>query len=673
MKSEARALYLLKNLIREMAHEISEPKKKILKESSFSIDPATVSGYEGDFVEDRGLGNLDPSTYYWKAVEDIVKTSPERRDLKAQFAEYFKFLEEFYASYVASQFLESNREIDPMLYKAILPVAKHRVSEVSRIVSRLKLLKTDLSERDPLFTVKIPEIISGELSGEENLESIETDITNEYFSAFTRMFQSALSESFDPSIKMPVFEVQKKSLLEKWIRFTYRGVLPAGITGEALLDAVKKIHPSLSYSKTETSFSGKYDTWEVKLSPDSMPIFVIFTVSKGGKEGKDPDDILMTGALLGYGAEHATYFALNNYKDDFVRRNMEYVLGVDERSSTSGRLSSFADSRLVPSAKRASIAGIKKFIESIVEMTHAVREKFSQSGFNVEEVAAPKPTTGKYDLEAYGTWGDKDCAVRIHVKYQSDRLVGIQKPPVDPSREPPWDDLSETFNSSEIYHIVRDGLLFGGRKNAGGALDNSGALAGDNDHLTKFGKKVLDKQGDDFAARKRERDLNPKKAKGAPLKPESEISIMMKDSELRSKFLSELDKGGQFTKALERDIKDALDLNPGKGKTSLSLLEVTAFVNFLSFSEVETYFFYPKIDFKMSFTPGSSTGKAFICNVTLPGILPAGSDPGRSEETTINSVFVVELGSIARKKYVQIHKGENYDEFIAAVGGGPSA
>ena len=62
---------------------------------------------------------------------------------------------------------------------------------------------------------------------------------------------------------------------------------------------------------------------------------------------------------------------------------------------------------------------------------------------------------------------------------------------------------------------------------------------------------------------------------------------------------------------------------------------------------------------KLKLVPGNSTNKAFTVNATIK--MP------NNKNIRLNDVFNVELGSIKRAKYVQLHKGTSFSKFSEAL------
>ena len=384
--------------------------------------------------------------------------------------------------------------------------------------------------------------------------------------------------------------------------------------GEVRLFPTTLISPDFDYLKffqsaglkakeASTSLSGKYTTWDVS-TPSGIVQVVFAVASKSpGSSGKSQ---LNTPKILGFAGEHAVYAAMNNVNDKVLKRNIE------------------DDSRISNAIVSSNPDDVKKFFSDCVTMKNSVKSKLAQLRINAKADNIPSTGTDEYDLRS--TSGNQKYF--IHVKYQSSRLVGIPQPSGQTPEE-------AEKNPSSIYKLVRDSLLFkSGLQGGKNTVDFSKDRLIDSGNLTAYGKRVLKAQS----------------ALG-----ESEIAAMVKDSSLRDILYSKLKEFG-FDQNILDSIKQQLGLEQ-KGDISAT----TLFINFNSPKDISTQMFLPgqgkNVDLRL--VPGNSTNKAFTvdANVKLPN----------KKTVKLKDIFNVELGSIKRAKYVQLHKGTNFSQFSEAL------
>jgi len=292
---------------------------------------------------------------------------------------------------------------------------------------------------------------------------------------------------------------------------------------------------------------------------------------------------------------------MNEVNDTVLRKNIEN------------------DSRISSAISMSNAEDVEKFFNDCSTMRDSVKVKLAQLGINAKADKIPSTGTDEYDLTS--TSGEEKYF--IHVKFQSDRLVGIPKPS-DQSPE----DMAK--NPSVIYKNVRDSLLFkrglsGGNKTIDPVKDE--LIEG---YLTLFGKQVLKKQ----------RELG-----------ESEIAAIIKTPTLRNVLYSSLEESN-FSQNIADSLKQQLGLE-SKGE----VVATTLFINFNSPEEIKTQMFVPGQgrNIKFILRPGNLTSQAFIVDASFR--MPT------KEEVGVSDVFNIELGSIKRTKYVQIHKGKNFNKF----------
>lgn len=370
-------------------------------------------------------------------------------------------------------------------------------------------------------------------------------------------------------------------------------------TPAALRNQVKDNQVAIISPGNPDAKSGKFPTYIFKFENKDIPVVLIDLTEK---------NILSSGKMLGYGAEHAVYSALN--PGTSMRTNIEN------------------DSRLKTALSASQSAYVENFYADCDSMKKAFFEKIKPT--NLESLTATgKPPSGGNDLvDVAAVIGDKKY--NIHVKYRSDRLVGLQLPKFDKSdksidkndREKILNDREKIFNShpSVIYRRLRD----------------------------------------HFAADE------PDVIKSMKSNNTSEINAIFLDDKLRNKFYSELFKTS-FLDSISNVLKSQLGLED----TNENKVENTLFVNFLSPTNV--------IIQKLTEQQGKNI--TFSINVpktpTVKGALQVDatvkSTKDDSETTeTIQDVLKLEFGSAKRRKGIDVHKGKNYDEFIDYINNQPS-
>lgn len=432
-----------------------------------------------------------------------------------------------------------------------------------------------------------------------------TKLLEEYVSVLLRELSSVSQEKRDLESKLlqtalssPEFGSWKKGQPKYGeVRLAPAALVPANVDYVKFFDSAG--YPVVE--KSENSVSGIFDTWDVT-TPSGNTVQVVFA-SRAVPLGGAPKNKLVSASVLGFASEHAVYAAMNGIGPAALQRNIEN------------------DSRISPALRISSPEDIAKFFADCNSMQAAAKSKLSEMGITARADEVPSAGTDEHDLTS--TSGEEKYFV--HVKYQSDRLVGIPKPAGQTKED-------AAKNPSVIYKDARDSLLFtGGLSGGKGTID----VVKDEllpQFLTPYGKMVLAAQ----------RDLG-----------ESEIAAIIKNPALKEVLYSELKKRG-FNQNISDAIKQQLGLET-KGDT----VAKTLFIKFNSPTEVKTRLFVPGQgrNIGLSLRPGNLTSEAFVVDATF---VPPG-DP--KNKKTITDVFYIELGSIKRAKYVQLHKGKNFDEF----------
>lgn len=379
------------------------------------------------------------------------------------------------------------------------------------------------------------------------------------------------------------------------IRLSPASELPIDFKIEELLNSA-----GYEASLSPTSKSG-FPTW-LATSSEGEVFDVIFTI-KNQNGRKITDKILETGKMLGYGGEHAVFAAINNLSFD------QLVANISE------------DLRIKPELAKVAQADALKFFDDCASMKDAAQKELQKLN---KQLTSEEPPGGGVDLVDVVAVDSDNNPYYIHVKYKSDRLVGLQKS----KQKVLQTDVETVKDASTIYQNVRDSLLFkSGIKGGIKILDDQGKLI--EEYLTPFGMEVLRLQ----------------KQQGS-----SEIVAIMSDPDLRNALISELSKNN-FEQALEDGIKQQLGLSqPYESETQ----GTTIFIKFLSNNKAKMEVFTPAMqdDIKFNVRPGESTYKVFTVDILI-----------KSDASEIKNVFYVELGSIKRGKFVQIHRGQNFSEF----------
>jgi len=388
--------------------------------------------------------------------------------------------------------------------------------------------------------------------------------------------------------------------------------------GEIRLAPTSPVPPDINYSRffkkagfnaveASTSVSGKYKTWDVT-TPTGEIVKVVFAV-KTVASGEMQESDLTAIKILGFAGEHAVYAAMNGISNQAMIKNLE------------------KDDRINTAIKTSLPEDVSTFFENCKTMRNTIKDKLVELGINARADKVPSTGSDEYDLTS--TKGEEKYF--IHVKYQSDRLVGIPKPASQSKKE-------AQKNPSVIYKNARDSLLF--KNGVQGGKDTLHPLKDEllaSKYLTSYGKKVLKKQ----------KELG-----------ESEIAAIIKVPSLRKDFDAKLEEL-HFSENLIKAVKQQLGLE-SKGEVSAA----TLFFNFSSNEEVKTQVFLPGQgkNIELSLVPGNLTSQAFTINATVKP-----PNRKRGEAVEVVDAFRVELGSIRRAKYVQLHKGAGFSQLSKSL------
>ncbi len=335
--------------------------------------------------------------------------------------------------------------------------------------------------------------------------------------------------------------------------------------------------------------SGKFPTYIFKFENKDIPVVLIDLTEK---------NILSSGKMLGYGAEHAVYSALNpDPSPETMRANMEN------------------DSRLKTALSASPSAYVENFYADCDSMKEAFGNKIDES-MDLEGLKATgSPPSGGNDLVDVAAAIDNE-QYNIHVKYRSNRLVGLQLPKFDKR------DKSIDKNDREKILNDREKIL--------------------NSHPSVIYRKLRD------AFAKRADVIKSMKNNNT-----SEINAIFLNVDLRRDFYVKL-----FETSFLDSISDVLKSQLGLNITNE--VENTLFVNFLSPTNVII----------QKLTGGQDKNITFSIKVpetpTVKGALQVDAtvESTKNDSETIQDVLKLEFGSAKRRKGIDVHKGKNYDEFI---------
>ena len=144
--------------------------------------------------------------------------------------------------------------------------------------------------------------------------------------------------------------------------------------------------------------SGKYPTYIFKSENKDIPVVLIDYTEK---------NILSSGKMLGYGAEHAVYSALNpDPSPETMYSNMEN------------------DSRLKIALSKSPQAFVENFYADCDSMLAAFLNEIESKQLKGLKVIDEPPSGGNDLIDVVALLGE--TKYNIHVKYQSNRLIGLR-------------------------------------------------------------------------------------------------------------------------------------------------------------------------------------------------------------------------------------------------------
>jgi hypothetical protein len=344
--------------------------------------------------------------------------------------------------------------------------------------------------------------------------------------------------------------------------------------------------------------SGKYSTYIFDLTDTriQLPNGQIITSVPVVLLDQTKGDLLSSGKMLGYGAEHAVYASLAGLSNDQMLENMM----LDSRL----RLTLGNVSRRSPSSGSAS-GMVEGFVNNCRSMSAAFGKKMAEMGLSDLSPTGDPPTGGNDLVDVPAIDDATGMQYDIHVKYKSDRLVGLQLP------KRGKEDI-ETFaekikkHPNKIYRTIRDEMIASPPQN------------------------------------------------WPSEKPYDIYDIFLNDA-TRKKFYAKMESSG-FQEEINDVLKNALGYTADA--TSVALL-----VNFNSTSSVDIQKLSPgssdNFDFivrKPETKEEQKISRAFVVDAVL-------RSPGKKSKNILN-VFYMEIGAAKRLRGLDLHKGEGYQQFI---------
>ena len=343
---------------------------------------------------------------------------------------------------------------------------------------------------------------------------------------------------------------------------------------------------------------------------------------------------LKGGTALGYGVEHAIYSGLKGTTSKSMIKAMK---------EQDARLT-----KLLAAASNIAPDALDKYLSDVTTMRAAIVKNEKKIGAVSIIGAPPGGGSAEYDIQAVGA-NDPNHKYVFHAKYKSDRLVGIPQDSSEAAVDP--EEIEDKFkgegdklplpvssNSSIAFKIARDSLLFNSlpKKSLDGNILNNA-----DKQLTPAGKTVHKKQtipGDDLGV--------------------AEINVIMRDKALRTGLFQKMREAG-FYDSINGDIKRQLgiDLKPQVGEKNVKKM-TSVFINFLSVDNPDIFTFDSSQGASWNFELAKEGGNT----ARIAFFVTAISGSKRIEE-----VMEIELGSIKRAKYVQIHKGTGFHAWLDAL------
>jgi hypothetical protein len=319
--------------------------------------------------------------------------------------------------------------------------------------------------------------------------------------------------------------------------------------------------------------SGKYPTYIFSSEKKDIPVVLIDSTEK---------NILSSGKMLGYGAEHAVYSALNpDPSPETMHFNMEN------------------DSRLEIALSKSPQAFVENFYADCDSMLAAFLDEIESKNLKGLKTTGKPPSGGNDLIDVVASLGK--TKYNIHIKYRSNRLIGLRSEKRSEGMTDKQFKAIKDLNPSNIYKDVRDAII------AGSSTDSSSF---------------------------------------------DDINDVFKDDKARALFYSEMEKKG-FSSKIDTLLKTQL------GFTS-SISEVTLLVKFNNTKsvDIQTISSGPSKEFnfvvKKPEDDEQKISRAFVVDVVVDSV-------------NIENVFYLEVGSLRRRRGIDVEIGEGYKKFIETM------
>jgi|688.fasta_scaffold44356_10 hypothetical protein len=179
--------------------------------------------------------------------------------------------------------------------------------------------------------------------------------------------------------------------------------------------------------------SGKYPTYIFKSENKDIPVVLIDLTEK---------NILSSGKMLGYGAEHAVYSALSpDPSPETMYSNIEN------------------DSRLRTALRTSPQAFVENFYADCDSMLAAFLNEIESKQLKGLKATDEPPSGGNDLIDVVALLGE--TKYNIHVKYQSNRLIGLRSEKRSAATTADQFNAVKDLNPSNIYKDVRDAMIKG--------------------------------------------------------------------------------------------------------------------------------------------------------------------------------------------------------------------
>jgi hypothetical protein len=178
--------------------------------------------------------------------------------------------------------------------------------------------------------------------------------------------------------------------------------------------------------------SGKYPTYIFKLENKDIPVVLIDYTEK---------NILSSGKMLGYGAEHAVYSALSGLPPETMHFNMKN------------------DSRLKTALSTSPSAFVENFYDDCDSMNEAFFNEIEPKISEGLKATSNPPSGGNDLIDVVALLGE--TKYNIHVKYRSNRLIGLRSEKQSAGMTADQFNTVKDLNPSNIYKDVRDAMIKG--------------------------------------------------------------------------------------------------------------------------------------------------------------------------------------------------------------------